>query len=42
MDLYNNQKGIEIGRINSNASDGEFAMKCSNALFIGELKVLKP
>lgn len=27
MDLHNNQKGIEIGRINPNASDGELAMK---------------
>ena len=42
MDLHNNQKGIEIGRINSNTSDGELAMKCLNASFIGELKGLKP
>jgi hypothetical protein len=42
MDLYNNGKGIEIGRKNPNASDSELAKMCQNALLKGELKVIKP
>ncbi len=42
MDLYNNGKGIEIGRKNPNAPDSELANMCQNALLKGELRVIKP
>ncbi len=42
MDLYNNGKGIEIGRKNPNALDNVLANMCQNAVLKGELKVIKP
>nr|WP_148285926.1 hypothetical protein [Paraglaciecola psychrophila] len=42
MDLYNNGKGIVIGRKSPNTSGSELAKMCQNTLLKGEQKVIKP
>lgn len=42
MDLHNNALGLEIGRLNPNASNGTISNLCMNEVTSGRAKVIEP